>query len=223
MGVVCGLAMRALPHLTKIIYLSVFDKWTNFVNSSSMTETKKSKILAAARAVFLRYGFKRVNMNDIAAGAGISRPALYLLFKNKEEIFVGVFRQWVDETVKEIETSMASIEDPMEKLKCAFEIWAVRPFGMVIHSPEAKELIDCGFDFAQDAMWQGYLRFEAAIVPALAALAGRHSAKALVAPETAAHVLASAVRGFKQTAATPEELRQLIEELLAFASPVSNS
>ena len=56
-----------------------------------MSESKKSKILTAARAVFLRYGYKRISMNDIAEAAGVSRPALYLLFKNKEEIFIGVF------------------------------------------------------------------------------------------------------------------------------------
>jgi hypothetical protein len=35
-----------------------------------------------------------------------------------------------------------------------------------------------------------------------------------MAPEKTAHVLASAVRGFKQTATTPADLRQLIRELL---------
>jgi AcrR family transcriptional regulator len=45
-----------------------------------MSDDKRTRILAAARSVFLRYGFKRVNMNDIADAAGVSRPALYLLF-----------------------------------------------------------------------------------------------------------------------------------------------
>ena len=59
-----------------------------------MQVDKKTKILTAALSVFLRYGYRRVNMNDIAEAAGISRPALYILFRNKEEIFAGVILQW---------------------------------------------------------------------------------------------------------------------------------
>jgi AcrR family transcriptional regulator len=179
-----------------------------------MGDDKKSKILAAALSVFLRYGYRRVNMNDIAEAAGVSRAALYVLFKNKEDIFVGVFLQWVDETIAKIESEMEAVRMPAQKIAVAFEVWAVRPFEMVMHSPEAKELVECSFDFAQDVLRQGYDKFEAVIVPVVASLAGRQRAAATMAPEKVAHVLASAVRGFKQTASTPDELRQLIKELL---------
>ena len=179
-----------------------------------MADVKKGKILTAALSVFLRYGFKRVTMNDIAEAAGVSRAALYVLFKNKEDIFVGVFLQWVDETVARILSAMAAATTPEQKIERAFELWAVEPFEMVLTSQEAKELVDCSFDFAQDSLRQGYDQFEAAIVPVLASLARRRRAMAPMAPDKLAHVLASAVRGFKQTATTPDELRQLIKELL---------
>ncbi len=67
-----------------------------------MSDDKKNRILAAARSVFLSYGFKRVNMNDIAEAAGVSRPALYVLFKNKEEIFIAAYLRWVDETIAQV-------------------------------------------------------------------------------------------------------------------------
>ena len=54
-----------------------------------MASDKKSRILAAARDVFIRYGYKRVTMGDIAKAAGMSRPALYLVFQCKPEIFKG--------------------------------------------------------------------------------------------------------------------------------------
>jgi AcrR family transcriptional regulator len=60
-----------------------------------MDLAKRDKILAAALDVFVRYGYKRVTMNDIAAAAGISRPALYLVFESKEDIFKGVYEHWV--------------------------------------------------------------------------------------------------------------------------------
>jgi TetR/AcrR family transcriptional regulator of autoinduction and epiphytic fitness len=179
-----------------------------------MREIKRGKILTAARSVFLRYGYKRVSMNEIAEAAGVSRPALYVLFKNKEEIFVGVFMQWVYETLSAVEKEMAKVEAPEQKLTRAFELWTVHPFEMMLASAEAKELIDGSFEFAQDALRQGYQMFETAITPAVASLAERRPLKGQLSPEEIAHLLASSTRGFKQTAVKAVELRQLIEKLL---------
>jgi hypothetical protein len=85
--------------------------------------------------------------------------------------------------------------------------------------------MECSLGFHQDSLSQGYLKFELVIVPVVATLTKRHSAKAFIAPERIAHVLASAVRGFKQTATTPAELRRLIKELLtlSLSFPVAHS
>jgi AcrR family transcriptional regulator len=179
-----------------------------------MTDDKKSRILAAARSVFLRYGYKRVNMNDIAEAAGVSRPALYVLFKNKEEIFIAAYLRWVDETIAQVEAAMAQTASLKDKMARAFEIWAVGPFEMTMVSPAAEELIDCNFAFAQAARNQGYATFEATIAPVVATLSETLPAASRIAPCRIAHVLVSAARGFKQAAATPDDMRQLIDELL---------
>jgi AcrR family transcriptional regulator len=179
-----------------------------------MKDTKKGKILTAARLVFLRYGYKRVSMNEIAEAAGVSRPALYLVFKNKEELFAGVVLQWAEETLSAVKQEMAKVEAPAQKLSRAFDLWTVQPFKLMLDSPEAKELMDGSFAFAQDALKQGYQMFEAAITPTVASLAERRPVGGDVPPAEIAHLLASATRGFKQTAAGAAELRQLIEQLL---------
>ena len=84
-------------------------------------------------------------------------------------------------------------------------------------SAEARELVECGFDFAQASLRDGYEKFEATIVPVLAQLAERRPARAHMEPERIAHILGSAVRGFKQTATTPDELRLLIADLLTLS------
>ena len=50
-------------------------------------QAKRDAVYDAASAVFAQYGFRRTTMNDIAKSAGISRPALYLMFENKEDLF----------------------------------------------------------------------------------------------------------------------------------------
>lgn len=50
--------------------------------------TARSKaILQAATTVFTRYGYGRASMADIAAEAGLSRPALYAHFSSKEDVY----------------------------------------------------------------------------------------------------------------------------------------
>jgi AcrR family transcriptional regulator len=153
-------------------------------------------------------------MNDIAEAAGMSRPALYVLFKNKEEIFIAAYLRWVDETIAQVEAAMAQAALPKEKMARAFEIWAVGPFVMTMASPAAEELVGCNFAFAQASREQGYATFEATIAPVVATLSETLPAASRIAPGRIAHVLASAVHGFKQSAATPDDMRRLIAELL---------
>jgi AcrR family transcriptional regulator len=92
----------------------------------------------------LKYGYKRITMGDIAEAAGISRPALYLLFNKKEDVFRSVVRhnsrQRLEEVRQAISSSPKSVRD---KLQLAFEIWSVKPFDMLKNSEEAEELLDC--------------------------------------------------------------------------------
>jgi AcrR family transcriptional regulator len=50
-------------------------------------DQKSDRILDAALPVFIRFGFRKSSMSDIARAAGISRAALYLCFNSKEELF----------------------------------------------------------------------------------------------------------------------------------------
>ncbi|MBO9446483.1 TetR/AcrR family transcriptional regulator [Ruegeria sp. R14_0] len=49
-------------------------------------DTRQKAILDSAFQAFATYGFRKTSMDDIARGAGMSRPAVYLHFKNKEAI-----------------------------------------------------------------------------------------------------------------------------------------
>lgn len=67
---------------------------------------KKEAILAAARKVFIRDGFKVAKMSDIAGEAGVAAGTLYLYFGSKEalsnamsEDFFNRFAQLIDECV----------------------------------------------------------------------------------------------------------------------------
>ncbi|WP_203882372.1 TetR/AcrR family transcriptional regulator [Planotetraspora kaengkrachanensis] len=50
-------------------------------------DPKRSAVLTAALGLFSRYGFQKTSMEEVAKAAGISRPGLYLLFPNKEQLY----------------------------------------------------------------------------------------------------------------------------------------
>lgn len=179
-----------------------------------MREAKKVKVLEAAQSVFLRYGYRRVTMGDIATAAGISRPALYLHFCNKENLFEAVLRGFAARALDDVREGLAAQATPEARLRFAFEVWAVRPFGLLSATPDAKELIDCGFEFAREAIEQGSRAFEAEVAAILAPLCAEAPGSAL-GPQEIARILIRAVHGFKQTAASMEDLRAMIEGLLA--------
>jgi AcrR family transcriptional regulator len=179
-----------------------------------MDVAKRDKVLAAALDIFLRYGYKRATMNDIAEAAGISRPALYLVFEGKEEVFKSVYEQWVKETLIAIESEIGRLKAPEDKLRAAFEQWTVRSFERMRTSSEAAELLESTFGFAQDSVNKGYRSFEKIIVPVLKSHSKFQSAKPKVSAEKTARILSGAVRGFKVVAKDVPELRSLIKELL---------
>jgi AcrR family transcriptional regulator len=49
-------------------------------------EERKAEILQAARVVFIRHGFERATMQDIATEVGISPGAIYRYFPSKESL-----------------------------------------------------------------------------------------------------------------------------------------
>ena len=174
-----------------------------------MGHEKDVQIIEAATSVFLRYGFRRTTMGDIAEAAGVSRPALYLRFCNKEHIFQASLKAFIARTLDQIRAGLPGFGTPMEQLRFAFECWAVRPFTLMQGAPDARDLASCSLTFAEKVKTQSYEAFEELLVPILGGLPAFAGQDGL-APGAVAHVLAVAVHGFKSEARDVDELRTMI-------------
>ena len=183
-----------------------------------METEKEARVLEATKRVFLRYGYRRVTMQDIADEAGISRPALYLIFPNKEEAFLAAIRDFTAASMKIIQEGVAQRPTVEAKLQFAFEIWTVKPFELMLGSPDAKDLIECSHGFAKATFDQIYASFEAVIAEILTPLASRsRKSPAKGSQLTAAQIarlLVAATHGFKESAKDIAELRILIAGLI---------
>lgn len=73
----------------------------------SRGDSRRVAIHEAAIAEFSTHGIKGASMARIASGAGVSRPALYQYFTNKDEIFasafVALFEARIDHALAELE------------------------------------------------------------------------------------------------------------------------
>jgi len=83
-------------------------------------DEKRQRIVSAALAVFFKYGYQRVSMNEIAEAAGISRPGLYLYFSSKEEVFRAAILQFADSLIEEISKGLPAQKTIGEKVRYAF-------------------------------------------------------------------------------------------------------
>jgi TetR/AcrR family transcriptional regulator, regulator of autoinduction and epiphytic fitness len=184
-----------------------------------MKDAKRQALVAAAGEVFARYGYRRVNMKDIAAAAGVSRPGLYLYFKTKEDIFKAAVLALAEGSIAKILEGLPQRATTQDKLRYAFEIWAVAIFELTQKSPEAKELSELTHDFARQALDEGYRRFEGVLTSILKAHAKSSATRLPLPAERVAHLLGSSVRGFKLVAPNGTQLRRMIHDLLRLTLP----
>jgi len=178
-----------------------------------MASEKQRRVLEAANEMFFRYGYRRTTMGDIAKAAGMSRPALYLVYPSKEEIFKAGVISFMEDALGEIEAGLGARDSMREKLEYAFDIWLIRPYEVIDRLPDAKDLLDNAHGAAGEEMLQAKARFEGLLTNILEPLTGNAPASGMTAAQVA-HLMAFSVISFKENAKDVEELRSLIDGLI---------
>jgi len=81
----------------------------------------RAVVLAAARPLFARYGFKKTSVDEILRAAGVSRATLYSYFAGKEEIFNEVVREEAAKLQRSVEEAVAAEATYSLKLRAYFQ------------------------------------------------------------------------------------------------------
>ena len=171
---------------------------------SDHASNRRSHIVGAATPVFLRYGFGRTTMADIAQASGLTRPTLYLTFPDKEAVFQAVVEAMIEEKMSQIRAGISDLPAVDEKLLYACNAWAAEGYELVQAHPDARDMFDLGFK----SVCAGYQAFEDLIADILKDAVAR-SALAL-SPSQLARSIVYALKGFKDVAADSADLRILI-------------
>lgn len=113
-------------------------------------DEKRARVLEAALSVFLAYGFNRTTMDDIARAAELSRPALYLLFRNKQDIYRGLARQVLDDVAAKAREALSQDGTLLEKLDRLVLHAFFEALSHIEESPHGSELFDIKNTLAGD-------------------------------------------------------------------------
>lgn len=102
---------------------------------------QRSAILDQAFALFARQGYRRTSFGDIAEEVGLSRPAIYHYFKNKDAVFKAVTDRIHKDIALAIERALEQTGSIEDRLLAVFEARAGRDYALLFVSPYGRELL----------------------------------------------------------------------------------
>jgi len=167
---------------------------------------KQQQIVEAAFGVFSRYGFARTTMADLARAAGMSRPALYLVYCGKGEVFEAVIDWFIERTLDEIRDTLDASWPLERQLLHIAELAIARGYDMLKSNPDAADLMSP--ERHGPALQASFDRIEQLLAEVLRAPVSR-APMGMTAGELAAMLMA-AMKGFKLAARDGKDLRHLI-------------
>ncbi len=77
------------------------------MSSNTEQDPLPQQILETASGLYLKYGLKKVTMDDISKAIGKSRTTIYYYYKNREEVFQAVLDNLIKEVIAEINFKMS--------------------------------------------------------------------------------------------------------------------
>jgi TetR/AcrR family transcriptional regulator of autoinduction and epiphytic fitness len=182
-------------------------------------DVRRRRILEAAIATFLRYGYRKTSMEEVARAADISRQGLYLHFPTKEDLFragvAAVFDGALAGATQRLRDADASLEN---KLVGAFDEWIGRFVGMV--GGDVSDLETASKHLVGPMLTEGEAAFVDAVTKVIrtSGLAAAYRPAGLTAKQLSETLIATA-RGLKHTCATRadfvERIRVAVRALCA--------
>lgn len=116
----------------------------------SAADNKRARIMDGALKLALAHGYSRTTMDDIARAAEMSRPALYLLFRNKVEIYREIARTVMRHSIDAARDAIASEGSFTERLGSAIDAAVFSSLCRFTESPHGGELLDMKASLAGD-------------------------------------------------------------------------
>lgn len=176
------------------------------MDGSGKISERQEIIQAAAMQAFAAHGYRRTSMDDIARHTGMSRSALYLHYKNKEDIFRALVETFFAQAIAAMEAALFTPgQTPEQALAGAFRAKDGALMELVFASPHGTELLEAGATVTGDIMQRG----EAAKIEILTRwLKTLTLPQDIGPPETVARTILTSAMGLKYPGQTLDGYRK---------------
>jgi AcrR family transcriptional regulator len=115
-----------------------------FQNRKRKPELKRDAVLSTAAHLFLKQGYRRTSMEDIADHLDITKPALYHYFTSKDDILVGCYSQGIASILARLDDADKTTGSGLEKTRAFLRVWVemitTMEFGQCVVSLDDNEL-----------------------------------------------------------------------------------
>lgn len=166
---------------------------------------RQDAVLDAAFGAFAAYGYRRTSMEDIAKAAGLSRTALYLHFRSKEDIFRSLTQRYFEQALVDMETALTKPGQSAEDaLYACFVAKDGTLMDIVLTTPHGAELLDAGFSASPDLVKTASARSAEVLGRWLEA---RGLPPGLAPAQALAQTIVAALMGIKSASRTVADLR----------------
>ena len=166
---------------------------------------RQDTILDAAFGVFAAYGYRRTTIEDIARAAGLSRTAIYLHFRSKEDILRNLTLRYFDECLAAMAVALnAPGQDDEMALYNGFVAKDGKYMAVVLSTPHGAELLDAGLAISAELVRSADERTAQTLCQWLEA---RGLPDALAPAKSLAETIVAALMGLKSNSKTLAELR----------------
>jgi len=169
---------------------------------------RRRTLLDAALTVFVRYGYQKTSMEEVARAAQVSRQSLYLHFSTKEELFQAAVRNTLGNSSSAAIAALSDASLPLgQRLVRAFDEWLGRYIGMM--GGNAPDLIEATARLSAPVIAQYEEAFAEAVGKAIRAsrLLAAYKSSGITARQLTDTLLATA-RGLKHISKSRDEFVQ---------------
>lgn len=180
--------------------------------TDKLNDPRQQAILASALEAFATYGFRKTSMDDIAKGAGMSRPAVYLHYKNKEAIVRSLTQAHYAEKIENVAQALSGDGSVSERLARAID-WQTKGLSEILTSPHGKEMLDTSKSTASDILAEGEAALTALYADWLRGEDRAGRVRLPNGPEETAETINATLMGVKLTASSADEFERRISQL----------
>ncbi len=174
---------------------------------------RQAHVLETALTVFVRHGFRKTSIEDIAKAAGISRQGIYLHFKDKDAIFSASIQKALDDG---LQAANRILDDDRlmleEKLFKALDEWFGRHVGLL--DSEASDLLAQCERVLGDAVGKSRSSFQKKLEKAVLWRSARKTKDADKRAATIADMLCACGMTWKHSLASRQEFSEKMRDAI---------